>query len=738
MSASTRDTAGAPAEAVDLIALLDMLWRARALIGKTVLGAFALGLAYALLATPIYRSELMIQIDSNAGSVSNQLLGSLSDFLGVKSSDDAEMQILRSRRVIGAAIDDARYDIVVRPLRLPLLGHLFAGRAGVAAPRPALGGYVWGEASLRVDRFDLPRALYGRTFTVTALAQGRYRVAVPGMAKQAAGVAGAPLRLDTPLGVAILQIGSIDAAENSRFELQRQPRLKAIADVQERIGVIAKAKDAGVITVTLDGADPARTARYLNALGDAYVHFNSAQKAEQAQKSLDFLQQQLPALKRELETAEDALLAFRDRHEVIDLGESAKLKLGQMVALQTRLSLLGQERRARLQDLQPGHEAIQAIDSQAGGLTQELQMLETQVKTLPDTEQALMRLTREARVSAELYTAMLNSAQQLRLLKAGKVGNVHVVDAADVEEKPVRPRRALVVLGSLVLGLIAGIAAAFGRALWRGPVTDPRELERRSGNAVVSLLPLRRQPGRHRWSWRGPSTPERPLALTHAHDPVVESLRGLAIELQLKLLEARNNVVIVTGATAGIGKSFVAANLAIVLAQAGRRVLLLDGDLRRGALAEAFGLRTAPGMTQQLRGDLLLPPGVIQHSGIQGLDVIGAGAKVKDPIELLHRPRLPSWLAATAAAYDIVLVDTAPVLPVADAVLLARQAGLVYAVARYGVSSEAELAEMQARLDRAGVPLAGIILNGIQADLRNAAYGSYRYSYEPQAGEATA
>lgn len=491
--------------------------------------------------------------------------------------------------------------------------------------------------------------------------------------------------------------------------------------------------------MTLDDTDPARTAQYLNALGDAYVRLNSAQKAEQAQKSLDFLQQQLPALKQELETSEDALLSFRNKNTVIDLDESAKLQLGQAVALQTRISLLQQERRARLQDLQPGHEAIQAIDSQINGLARELQAIEKQLKTLPDSEQALVRLTREVRVGTELYTAMLNSTQQLRLLKAGKIGNIHVVDSADVEERPVRPRRLLVALGSLLLGLVAGIAAALARALWRGPVTDPRELERRTGIPVVSLVPLRKQP-RRRLGFRARSRwLERPLAVTHAQDPVIESLRGLSIELQLKLLEARNNIVVLTGATAGVGKSFVSSNLAILLARAGKRVLLLDGDLRRGTLAGMFDLDRRIGFTQLLRGDLVLPTAMIRQSGIDGLDVIGAGATAANPTELLHRPRLRQWLTATADSYDIVLIDTAPVLPIADTVLLGREAGLVYAVARYGVTNDAELDEMQARLDRAGASLQGIVLNGVQPDLRNSTYGGYRYGYDnqPAAGNST-
>jgi tyrosine-protein kinase Etk/Wzc len=725
-------------DTVDLFAIVDALWRGRKLIARIVALVFAFGVAYAFLATPVYRADLLVQIDSAVDGASAQLLGPLTDYLGVKSADEAEMQILNSRRVVGAAVERTRYDIVAEPKRFPLLGRLLASD-GLAAPGLfGMGGYAWGGESVEVDRFDTPSDLYGERFELVALGDGRYRVSSRHMDREAEGSLGRLLRFPTRQGEAVLLVRDLRARKGTAFVMRRYSRQQTITTLQDRLVVMEKAKDVGVITLTLDSPNPRRAAGLLNAIGDAYVQWNGEQKAEQAAKSLAFLEQQLPGMKRDLQMAEDALLAYRNQHKAVDISESAKLKLGQAVELETRVSQLAQERRAKLEELSPRHPDILMIDSQIDGLRRELQDIDRQLQGLPGAEQDLVRLTREVRVNTELYVAMLNSVQQLRLLKAGKVANVHVVDNAEVAELPVKPQRILVLLGSLLLGLVAGVATTLLRVLWKGAVAEPREIEELLGVPVVASVPARRDPARSGLRRVRAEPPAAlPLAATHAHEPVVESLRNLCISLQLALLDARNRVVVITSAMPGMGKSFVSANLAVVLAQSGRRVLLIDGDLRKGGLSRQFRLSGTRGLSQVLRGETTLAKAV-RRTAVEGLDILAGGPLVSNPASVLQQERLPSCLAECQGHYDVVLLDTAPVLPVSDTLALARQAGVVYAVALHGISSEAELEEMRARLGRVGVKLDGVILNGVQASLRNAPYAMYGYGYggaAPAAGE---
>ena len=716
--------------AIDLIALLDVIWRSRRLVWMTSGAIFALGLAYAFLATPIYRSDLLVQIENNGDSAGAQLLGSLSDYLGVKSNDDAEMQILRSRRVVGAAVDRTRYDIVAEPKRFPVLGRYFRSQ-GLASPDWfGLRGYAWGTERIEVERFDVPEALYGETFTVTILADRNYRIASSHLPEAMTGEFGKSMHFSTDAGDAVLHIDGVQALPGTAFVLRRQSHQQAIADLQKRLAIVGKAKDAGIITVSLDSAHPRRVADLLNALGDAYVQLNSEQKAEQARKSLEFLDQHLPVMKQELQHDEDALLAYRKRHGVIDLSESAKLQLGQQVALQTRISQLSQDRQGKLEQFMPRHPDIVAIDAQMHLLQRELQQLEKQVKLLPETEQAMVGLMRNVRVSTELYVAMLNSMQQLRLLRAGKVGNVHVLDHAEPPELPIRPRRLLVILASFLLSLFVGVSAALLRSLWKGSVTDPRAVEDLLDLPVVATVPQAKTPGRGP-SWRrlrkGVAS-RLPLAAVRPYEPAVESLQGLAIAIQLHIVDARNNIILVTSATPSVGKTFTSTNIAILLARAGRRVLLVDGDLRLGGLEQYFHAKPVHGLIDVLAGRASLDTAIIE-SGIKGLNLLCNGGSLVNPNPLLQSARLDSCLAEWSSRYDLVVVDTAPILPVADTLALARRAGSTYIVARYGITSEDELREVRLRLARTGVPLAGVVLNGVQASLHGSVYANYGYGY---------
>lgn len=730
------------ADTIDLLAVLDVLWRCRQLIAKTVGGVLVLGALYACFARPVYESNMLVRIENNEEGAASQLFGSLGSILGMKSSDDAEVEMLRSRYLVGAATDHTRFDILAEPKRFPLIGEWIA-RENHHLSTPGLfglGGYAWGNEAIVVDRFDTPAELYKEPFSVTLLTDGRYLLSGAALSADQQGRLGETLRLSTDFGEVTLNIAGMHANPGTRFRLQRYSRQQTILDLQSRLVIVDKAKDAGVIAVSLRGSDPERITHYVTALGEAYVRQNGEQKAMQAEKSLAFLEQQLPGMKASLQQTEDALLAYRNAHGAVDLSEQAKLDLGQGVALQTRISTLRQERQAKLQDLMPDHPAVQAIDSQVTEIERELQGVNARVKQLPGREQDVIRLTREVRVNTELYVAMLNSVQQLKLVRAGKVGNVRIVDQPELPEKPVQPNPVLIMAAALFGGLFIGMCIVLLRNVWRGSVTDPHELEQLLDVPVQAVIPHSKdqsQRSRVRLRYRRAEVVNAlPIAVTSPQDPSIESLRSLGMAVQFAVVQAGNPVALITGSTESVGKSFVSANLAILLARMGKRVLLIDADLRRGRLHRDFKLSEAPGLTGVLRGEFELAK-AIQATEINRLSLLPSGAKQPDAIELLQGDSLDACMREAATMYDVVLVDSAPVLPVTDTLWVARRAGAVYAVARYGVSSEGELLETRARLARAGIELAGVVLNGTHASLRGVRYGQYGYgSYLSETAEA--
>ncbi len=190
----------------------------------------------------------------------------------------------------------------------------------------------------------------------------------------------------------------------------------------------------------------------LNQIGQEYVQQNVNRKSAQAEKSLVFLEQQLPVLKGELDAAETKYNTLRNKRGTIDLSEEAKLILAQSVDAQTKVMELRSKRQEMITRFAPTHPSIVALDRQIAGLTGDVNRIGNNIRQLPDLEQDVVRLVRDVRVNTELYTALLNNAQQLRLIRAGKVGNVRILDAAVQPDKPVRPKAAIII----------GVATAFG------------------------------------------------------------------------------------------------------------------------------------------------------------------------------------------------------------------------------------------------------------------------------------
>ncbi|MGE8201108.1 MAG: CpsD/CapB family tyrosine-protein kinase, partial [Variovorax sp.] len=206
----------------------------------------------------------------------------------------------------------------------------------------------------------------------------------------------------------------------------------------------------------------------------------------------------------------------------------------------------------------------------------------------------------------------------------------------------------------------------------------------------------------------------------------IESLRNLRISLQLTLMESGNNRVLITGATPGVGKSFVSGNFAVIMAQAGKRVLLIDADLRKGHIQKAFGLPRQGGLAEVLVGDMTTEQ-AIHAQVVPNLDVLTTGNYPVNPANMMLSSRLGDLLNAMSAQYDLVVIDSPPVLVAADAAAVAAHTGAILLVARDGLTQLGELNESVKRLAHAGQRVNGVVFNGM--DLSRRHYGSYGYKY---------
>ncbi len=711
----------------ELASYIDTLLEQRWLIAAVALAVTLAGVLYAYLARPVYEASLMVQVEEKGQREPKNILGEAGAILDYKTPASAEIELLRSRLVVSHAIDRLALCIDARPQRFPLLGD-WAAALRLDEWLPALrglGGYAWGNEAIVVAAFDVPEYLENRPFTLQVQGGGRYRLTEAQTGIGLTGQVGAAVTGTTRYGPVAVQITRLDAAAGTRFTLLRQSRLTAIDSVQKSLAVAEIGKQSGVVVATLRGSSGEQVYRLLGAIGNEYMAQNSARRTEEADKSLAWLNQRLPEVRQQLEQAEARYNQFRNTHGTVDLGEEGRINLQRSAAARTRKLDLEQKRSELLTRYTSAHPSVMALEHQLSEVNRELREAAAQLRQLPVMEQELVRLARDVKVNNELHTALLTSAQQLQLIAVGRTGNVRLVDAPERPESPVTPNRPRIIAAAIFGGVFLGVLLAFLRRALQTALDDAEDVERLFGLPVYASIPHSRMQQTLDANRRDP-THLAMLARIASMDIAVEGLRNFRTALQFCMSHGGNNVVLITGPTEGMGKSFVSVNLGSIMAASGKRVLLIDGDLRDGQLHRYFHAERSGGLAEILCG---APPlQLLRASVLDNLDFIATGILPPNPSELLLRPAFGAMLAELSPHYDVVLIDAAPLLAVADSLVIGAHAGAIFLTARAGVTRPGEIAEAMKRLARAGLAAKGVVFNDVSPRPGRYGYGN-RYAY---------
>lgn len=712
----------------ELASYLDVLWESRWLITTIVLVTTLLAAAYAFMSTPMYQSNMLIHVEEEGPKESRNIVGDLSAMFDVKTSAMAEIELLQSRLVVSRAIDNLRLYISATPKYFPGIGSWLAAKNKQLSNPGVLGygGYVWGAEKINVDIFNVPENLLNREFIVTAEGNGAYRLTQKDQGIDLRAKVGETSIFEMPRGTIEIRIDQLAGKPGAQFQLSRYSRLATIEGIQNSMKVEELGgKQSGIIGVSLQGSDPRLINGVLGEIGKEYIRQNAARKTEEAEKSLAYLNKQLPEIKQTLEQAEAKYNAFRNANGTIDLGEESKLSLQQSSAAKLKKMELQQKKIELLGRYTEDHPAVQGIDMQLKEINGQINAMNEHIKQLPQIEQNLLRLSREVKVNTDLYTQLLNTAQQLRLVTVGKVSNVRLVDTPMMPEKPVKPNRPVLIALGVMAGLFLGVMAAFLRKTLAGGIDSPEKLEAIAGVPVFATIPHSKKQKElyQQVSAKHQKVPL--LANVSSTDVAVESLRNFRTALQFSLPKFKNNIVLITGATPGMGKSFVSANLAAIMAATGKKVLLIDADLRNGLLHLYFGFGRHDGLSDAIAGARRLDQ-VIHHSVIDNMDFITTGTLPQHPSELLLRPNFGAFLQELSSRYDLVLIDAPPILAVADTMIIGAHAGAIYIMTRAGVTTPGEISESMKRLAQAGLEAKGVLFNDLK--VRPGRYG-YGYSY---------
>lgn len=720
-------------EEIDLRELIGVLIQGRWLLSSVLLLTMVTGIAYAIFAEPIYESDALVQVELEKKAI-DAALGDVAELLGGEVEISAEIEILRSRMVLSRVIEELGLETFSAPNYFPVFGKAYArfvapSTDGLAAPPlnlSALNAYAWGGERLELGSLVFPDQLLGEFLTLVVVAPQSYELLAPNGELLLLGKVGEAASVQTPYGRVDLFVKDLRARIGTEFEVLRKPRLQAIADLREDLQVSERGKKSGILAVSMRGPDPVETSEIVNRLLTAYQRQNVERKSAEAAQTLEFLESQLPKLKVDVEVAENAINQYRLKRGSADLAKETDLILQQSVQLETSRIELDRKREEALRGFTADHPAVRAIDAQIKDLGSAKDRINLAVKGLPETQQELLRLNRDMQVSTQLYTSLLNNAQELQVIKAGTVGNVRIVDPALPPLRPSEPKKGLVVVLSFLAGIFLGVVVVFLRRALHAGIEDPAQVERELGLTAYASVPYIPEQRRIEKEMGRGVAKNAILASADSENIAIEALRSLRTALHFGMVEAQNNIIVLTGPEPQIGKSFVSVNLGAVLATNGKKVLVIDMDLRRGRLHQYVGGGRAPGLTEFVTQT---DQKVVRKTSVQGLDLITTGTLPPNPAELLMHPRTTELLKVLTHQYDYVIIDTPPILAVTDAALIARNAGTTLLVLKAGAHPMRMIEESMRRLQQGGVHLRGAIFN--QVGIGGTQGYGYRYGYSP-------
>ncbi|MEI1738949.1 polysaccharide biosynthesis tyrosine autokinase [Acinetobacter baumannii] len=716
-------------DSIDLKELFFSLIAQWKLIALCIILSLVCALLYLRVTPDTYSVDALVQVEDSKGA-SAALLGDLSNMIEQKSPAQAEIEILKSRLVLGSVIKDLHLNIQVSSTENTLTHRLLSNSDYKTEYNTKSVIFKDGLKNFEVRQFEIPVYYLDKTLHLNFDKQS-LRLTDPNTEQT---ILTLPLnqlnQVTGPHGtwkVAIFTKDQFDATYN----ITNLSIPAAVNAISSNYSVAERGKLTGILGLSYQGQDQEHITKVLNAILATYSAQNIERRSAESAQTLKFLDEQLPDLKKQLDDAERQFNKFRQQYNTVDVTKESELYLTQSITLETKKAELEQKQAEMAAKYTAEHPAMREINGQLGAINKQIGELNSTLKQLPDVQRQYLQLYREVEVKTQLYTALLNSYQQLRIAKAGEIGNVRIVDTAVEPIKPIKPQKFQILILSLFLGGFIGTLVALLRNMLRTGIKDSGQIENELDLPVYATVPRSPiQESRIKILKKKKSIPI--LAVKNSDDIAIESLRSIRTAIHFALANAKNNIIMIAGPSPEVGKSFISTNLATIFAQGDKRVLLIDADMRRGYMHKYFDVDVKPGLSELLSGQADLQK-VLHKTQVTNLDVITRGKSPTNPSEILSSNQFKELLEQLQSQYDHIIIDTPPVLAVTDGIIISQYTGVNLIVARYAKSQIKELELTLNRFEQAGVKVNGFILNDIQRASAGYGYGyNYAYAYKAQ------
>jgi len=752
-------------EATDLRDYLALLRRRWWLVALSAAGVLASGAWVQHRKPELYTAKVLLQREAQRSP-----LDPLGGALGLTSPSEAvssQIEILRSDAVLSAVVDSLKLRLQIYGSRVRRSDILAAAEVARDAPRARyLLASEGGEFVLR-DR---------GSGTLVARAPSGKPLQAPGLRLVLARAAA----LDGPVGVAVV--------------LQQE----AIAALRNEVK-LTQVRGTAIIRAEYTSPDPVLAAAVVNTLAGSYQRYMALRARAEATRRREFIAAQVAKVADSLAAAQELLSSYQERSRTLDpaieasamaaalmdaekdlqtlrfqqgllasllialrAGQAADQGFQRIAALGSDLLPGGAEMYRQLQELETerrrltasrygyleGGPAVEVIDSLIAATREDIRGIAQQsLEVLQSKLQAAEARLRELRAEAgelparateftrlreavdaiqNIFGMLVQKYQEAQIAEAVEAGDVKVIDSAAVPEFPNESGLGRNLLLSLMLGVMLGVGLVFAVEHFDTTVRDRLAAEQASGLRVLALVPELKAGA------RGTPVP----VVVNARDPRrgAEVFRMLRTTLRFAR-QKRPQLLLIVSPGPAEGKTTVAVNLALALAQQGGRTLLLDGDLRRPSLHEVFAMQPAPGLSDVLVGEASLAQ-ALNSMPEAGLTLLPAGTVVPNPAEFLGGEGFAQFLKSVRENFETVVIDAAPVLAAAETVVASAGVDGVLVVVRAGYTDRTALARAVEHLRQVEAPVLGIVLNRLPLMGAQKRYGYYEYYgyYEDGAG----
>ncbi len=687
-----------PANTITLLEALFILWKRRYLLLLFIFIGAIVGGVIGQWIRPQFTSDTLLQIDVK-GNKAGKAMGEMGALLEVASPADAEIELIKSRMVLNFVVSEE---------------HLSYS----AIPQGALNRLLHREGRMDIDYLDIPELARGERWQAVVTGADTYAVYSPEETKLVEGKVGDLLRAPYAGDTLQIRVNLMRATIGEKFVIRQANPLLAVRGLAGSLKVAEKGKQTGIIGVSYSHRYADRAASILNTIANTYVRQNVEMRSAEAEKTLEFLESQLPGVKAKLDSAEKILADYRHQIGSVDMTGETQAHLSKEMDLQRQLLQLEQQRQEATRLFKEEHPSVVTITKQQDKLRGELARLKKAAESMPITQQEVLRLQEDVAVNNAQYTSMLNNIQQLRVVRAGEVGNVRIVDLAQIEPIQSKPKKFNILICSMAAFFMVGVLLVFLLRMMKNGIRSSQELEHATNVSVFAKIPeSRNKLLRNKRS-------KQSLVENSPNDQASEAFRTLQTAVDFSLGEGQK-VLMVCGLVPGVGKSFVSKNLAAVYAMNGKRILLIDADMRKGVIRSS----KHAGLTEVLSGKINWRDAVTDTKCLN-LFVMGCGKRLMSPSELLRRDTFKNLLEEMKSEYDMILVDTPPVSMVTDAELIYPLVDFALMVVHYGTDSIGQVKENLANLRRYADKPCAFVMNHCEYEPGHYyGYGYYGHGY---------